>query len=374
MIRLLKAAAVIQLSSVAVLSTPVRAQQPIPSWRVIADAPVGEDRPFTRILAILPASDGSVVIADDRNHQISVFGKNGAYSHDIGRVGRGPGEFERVRSAGLLGDTLWVIDGSQPRTSFFSLEGEFLRSVRNESGLWLTALVPDGGLTLVTSPAGSATMGREPRIPLVLMTRTGQHGDTIGWVPGKNRMLVLGPASDGSYLINTQLFSDAGLTIAGAGSPSFFIVDRSVAPAGSSSATFSVAGFRSDGDTLWHRRYRYTPRPLEETRADSLWNAMEPPLSRAGFSQSEIRDALFIPEYYPPTASGFAAADGTLWLRREPGASEVDYLVIGADGSLLARVAVPSHVTLMAAAASYAWGVQKDEYDVPTVIRYRIER
>jgi hypothetical protein len=95
-------------------------------------------------------------------------------------------------------------------------------------------------------------------------------------------------------------------------------------------------------------------------------------LARSGHSRDDIRQAVFIPEYYTPVTSGFAGADGLLWLRREEGAASVDYWVVDQTGELAAELSVPASVTLMAATRSEVWGVQKDEYDVPHVVRYDI--
>jgi len=348
----------------------VSAQRPA-VWRLAPELHIGADYDFTRILALLPAADGSVVIADAGNNELYVFRRDGAYSHTIGRNGRGPGEFGRVGSAGLLGDTLWVFDPRERRTSLFSLDGKVVATIRTETRGSLTALFPGGAaLGLTSSDFGSGTEFRDVQIPVILTTRAGRTLDTLAWVPYRNANFVL-RRSDG-FTIGSQPFSDAGLTIFAPSSPVFFIVDRSVTTT-PHDAAFSVVALRSNGDTLWNRSYRYVPRRLEKARGDSLL-AAKLTLTRAGHASSEIRGAVFIPDYYAPVTSGMAGSDGSLWLRREDREPTVAYWVIAKDGSLVATVIVPSNLSLMAATATEVWGVAKDQYDVPTVIRYRINR
>jgi hypothetical protein len=52
----------------------------------------------------------------------------------------------------------------------------------------------------------------------------------------------------------------------------------------------------------------------------------------------------------------------------------VDYWIIDNTGALRSMVTVPANVTLMAVSDSNVWGVVRDEFDVPSVIRYQISR
>jgi hypothetical protein len=325
--------------------------------------------------------NGTVIIADAANREIHTFDYEGAYSHSIGRDGRGPGEFERLTSVGLVGDTLWVIDTRERRTSLFSLDGAHLATIRTEvarssSGLSdsnLTAVVAGGAaLGSASSSFESGQAFQDERKPILRMTRAGRTQDTLAWIPTRHAHFSLRNA-DGGYTFGPQLFSDAALTFVDPSSPRFFIVDRSVTTTPQSASFRVLALGLSKGDTLWDRSYAYTPRRVEKARADSLLTAHER-LASSGHSLRAIRDAVFIPEYYTPVSSGVAGSDGSLWLRREEGQPTDDYWVVGKDGTLVASVTVPANVVLVAAADSEAWGVKTDLYDVPTVIRYHIVR
>jgi hypothetical protein len=76
--------------------------QDVPTWRLTHDIQIGAGSQgpqydFTRIEAILSASDGAVFIADAISRDVRIFAAAGAYESTFGRSGRGPGEFGRVR-------------------------------------------------------------------------------------------------------------------------------------------------------------------------------------------------------------------------------------------------------------------------------------
>src|SRR5690606_20965532 len=156
-------------------------RQPPSVWELTPDLRFG-DQGFTHILAILPDSDGSIVVADDRNQEVLVLSRDGSPSHRIGTNGRGPGEFLRVRGIGELGDTIGVID--RDRVALFLRDGTSVGVIRRESRGTLRALVPGGALG-TESPLMSAE-GMPPRLPVLRMTRGGATLDTIAWLPSRN--------------------------------------------------------------------------------------------------------------------------------------------------------------------------------------------
>jgi hypothetical protein len=367
--------------------------QDVPTWRLTHDIQIGAGSQgpqydFTRIEAILSASDGAVFIADAISRDVRIFAAAGAYESTFGRSGRGPGEFGRLLSAGLLGDTLWVIDSGLRRATLFSRAGEVLATISTAVEAtygpagqakrlhYMTALLP-GGLAFGTATTGESNASVLPQpeaaTPVLLMTRAGRTVDTLAWISTKNAYFASMIDGGIGQVIGRQRFSDAPLTILAPSMSRLFTVDRSVSTA-PRTTTFRVVALEAGGDTLWSRNYLYVPRRLEKDSIDSYLASLQRSFARSGSARTpaEIRQIAFIPEYRTPVTSGFAAGDGTLWLRREQGRSIVEYAVIGPDGRLLARLNVPSSVTLMAVAGSKAWGVEVDADDVPHVVRYNI--
>lgn len=357
--------------AVAVAAAPATAQGT--DWRLVPDHSVGAEYEFTRIQAVLPLTHGSVAIADDRNGEVAVFTADGTYSHNIGGRGRGPGEFVRLRSIGLHGDTVWAIDGAEPRASLFRTDGSFISSIRNDHGAWITHLLRNGALGLTAAPLGSKTMFRDEVLPLLLLTRAGATLDTLGLVPSRNRNLILGPRPDGGYTIGTQRFTDAGLTAVSPGGELIYVVDRSVAVE-ARSAAIQVTAIEPTGDTAWSRFYSYRPKRTPRGVIDSLQATLVPSLKAKGHSDREIREAVFIPGFLPPVTDVFVGTDSALWLRREEADARAEYWIIASDGTHIGSLHTAAGVRLRGANSSKVWGVHLDEYDVPSITQYRLAR
>jgi len=352
----------------------LNAQEP-QRWRLAPEAIVGASYDFTRVSGLLPLASGSVAVVDGGNHELVVFRSDGGLSHRVGRSGRGPGEYLRISSAGSIGDTLWVIDHGQRRILLYAAGGTPIRTITYAPAIALTAVLP-AGLAVGTQPTalGSQQAFRDARLPLILANREGSVRDTLAQLASRNRWLVL-PTRQGGYtmLPGEQLFSDATIVVLTPDGQGLYVVDR--APATSTgSATFRVVAFAPDGRTRWNRSYSYTARRVEQARSDSLWREVQRRFRRSEHAEADVRRALFLPEFYPPITSAFAGRDGALWLRREESKeADVAYVVISADGTSKATLSVPLGLTLVAADGNRVWGVQKDEFDVPTVHRFRLE-
>lgn len=81
---------------------------------------------------------------------------------------------------------------------------------------------------------------------------------------------------------------------------------------------------------------------------------------------------MFIPDHQITVTRTFAAADGSLWLRREGFGDAITWTVIAGDGAIAATLSVPPNVRPMTVIGDRAWGVELDDSDVPVIVRYRI--
>ena len=93
---------------------------------------------------------------------------------------------------------------------------------------------------------------------------------------------------------------------------------------------------------------------------------------QASFPRDEIARALYVPKYRAPVTEALAGDDGTLWLRWEAATSPDLYSVLGVDGRIVAHVHASSRVRLRWVSGTTAWGEERDEDDVPTLVRYRV--
>ena len=90
------------------------------------------------------------------------------------------------------------------------------------------------------------------------------------------------------------------------------------------------------------------------------------------FPREVITRALYVPPYRAPVTEALAGDDGTLWLRWDSATSPDLYSVLGVDGRIVAHVHASSRVRLRWVSGTTVWGEERDEDDVPTLVRYRV--
>ena len=114
-----------------------------PEWRLAPVASIGPKtltdqgapEEFGLVTAVALGPDGNVFVADARNHEVRVFGLDGAHRRTFGRDGEGPGEFRSLYSLAWVGDRLLVMDPHLGRIGELSAEGDWLGQRRTTAGL-----------------------------------------------------------------------------------------------------------------------------------------------------------------------------------------------------------------------------------------------
>jgi len=359
----------------------------VAQWTLDEELRIGStsdpNQALTTVASIAVDDDGSVYVAQPDQGHIRVYDEQGRGVRAIGSPGPQPGQFQRLYTVGLLGDTVYAIDLGLRRITYFSKEGELLRfeQVRPPPvqppflPSMPFALFPDGSRAIGTAFPPTLTPDQLRRVPQLRMEAGSETLDTVTWigyertarrVTWEERPLPVGsPLSDDPFAV----FDVEGTRLA--------TVDRSVAP-GAGTATFGVTLSDGWGDTIWTRRYDYTPIPIENAvvdsivteRATTLESAFEDPREAATFA----RGAMFLPAYYPPVSTAVFSDDGALWLQRETvRGQDEEWLVLDEQGTPVARALLPAGFQVMVIRGGSLWGVTYGGV-VPFVVRYRIER
>lgn len=131
---------------------------------------------FGRVMDATLDRSGRLLVADDLNHRIAVFGRDGRFVASVGRKGRGPGEFESpwlvVADAR---DSIFVWDMGLSRISVFGPDLRFRRSFATSPQWSVTSLrfLPDGRLLV-------AAYGRNEPGTLHILSRAGQRLRSFG--------------------------------------------------------------------------------------------------------------------------------------------------------------------------------------------------
>lgn len=364
------------------------------------------DLGFAAISSVEVDRDGNLYVFEMQQSHLRVYSPDGTRIRTIGRRGEGPGEFRSTPRFGIVGDTIWTYETFPRLLTLFDRAGNVLLTSRVEgvtvplsgrmNGIAAPFVMrPDGNfvsdMTLFVSNREGSRVGANDTVavPRVLFDVHGTVIDTIGFTPrppsepfapefieiGSQRYALPRPPRDEQIEITFQ--------------DSRIVITRD-APATADATTFSVTRLGFSGDTILHRTYTYTPKPYSDAVLDTfamrslrapngivamiggVMARPEPP-DDPDAARGVIRARMNFPAYQPPVQQHFAAADRSLWLRREEaGAATHDWLLIGPDGELRGVLRLPRTTRPGWASRDSAWLIEFDEFDVPWLVLYRI--
>ncbi|TVP78234.1 MAG: hypothetical protein EA352_02315 [Gemmatimonadales bacterium] len=333
---------------------------------------------FSSIGSMTTGPDGNIYLVERSVPEIRVYSPEGDRLRTFGRSGQGPGEFQSPGSIGFLADTLWVADPAGQRVTMFSETGDVLETFpipgvvplsSDVAGVLPMAMGPrlrSDGFVYFEEPSAVVTLGgRDPipdsmEVPLLRVDRAGSRPDTAGEV-----RLYLRPSNDEggpNRPAQTNLDRDPGPP---ADTPLRFqtdsatiVIERRVTST-SGYPRFSVYRVLLNGTTQYRWVISYSPSELTSAEADSLVAA---------------RGESGVPAHRPPVSGARIGDDGTLWVRGEitPEPDQI-WFVIGPDGNGHGRVMLPSEASIRWIEGTVVYVVEPDEFDVPWLVRYRLD-
>jgi hypothetical protein len=354
------------------------AQPSAAPWKLVPELRVGSeqspDYALTMPRTIAVDDDGAIFVCLILENQIRVFDADGRFVRNIGRRGSGPGEFSRLARVGIRGDTLWAIDGL--RIHFFAKDGSLFATTvvrfMPPPGEHLRAsnltdlLVGD----LVVGRVGASQLPDVPDVvPVPATTRQGATAATLAEVDvswfrwytfdGRRRVATVPFFVQGPYAFPPD------------GTYGIFVEQRSRDP--EQPTPLRVRRVDVQGRTVFTRDVEYEPLPVPSIVRDSILAVDRSELPGGRREVEVMRRAAPIPRFYPPVRAITIGRDDTMWLELQ-GHRPRQWLVLGADGSTAGAVGPPGLIAIGAASATHVWGVEVDALDVPTIVRYRIER
>jgi hypothetical protein len=350
--------------------------QPLPERRLVEDLRLpsaSADVELSVIASVVEIGD-RIYLSDWRTPAIHHFDSRGGYRGVLGRDGDGPGEYRRPVVLGARADTLWVWDPTQRRATFWGPDGKFIRTAAplSGSGFGAGTVLADGGLA--TIPSWSSSQGQERRVTgaVVGYGPDGRFRDTLFTLPVSGRGMAI-EAGAGSFLVSDQPFSDApilGLSQTGDG---FLRVDRAAA----GPAVIELTRYEADGRVRWRRSIPHAGAPFDRSLVDSVVRTFTHPANpQAPVVPAErVLAVLEIPPRAIPVLTAGLGRDGSIWLRRPvPVGRPARYTVLSATGVPSFEVTLPPRSRLMTGTMTALWVVSLDEDDLPTAVRYRIQR
>jgi hypothetical protein len=371
------------------------------------------DAGFSAIGSMDVAADGTIYLFESQDRQIRAIGPDGRLLGRYGRRGEGPGEFSSMNFIGVLGDTLWALQSrpmSASRLALFTLDGRHVVThtvnaavripldERRQEMLGPSALLRGGRLegNMRISIGGLPVEGEIPAvgdtllIPRVHFDLEGNAVDTLGF-----DVRVLEPPAPAGPTVRVE-----GTALPVPPPPNDEPRDLPVpdgrvsihgpTPTGPGDAVITFTHVAFSGDTLAHRALHYTPRPYADAYLDSLaarrvrtaGNLVriengqvirdEPPADMEAATRT-VRNAIDFGPLSPPLAGVRQADDGAFWLQLQDDGGPLDrWLILAPDGEPRGRVTLPRNATIGWASGADLLSVQRDEFDVPWLVKYRI--
>lgn len=362
------------------LATAV-AQPVAPMARLVEDLRLDATREdFPAVGRIYVGPDESIVVPVNQDMQLRVYDSSGRKTGVVGRRGSGPGEFTSLALLGWLGDTMWVGDIRQYRTSFFAPDLKLLRTsawsqAQTEIGagerlgyFYPATLLSDGsalgeGLVIATGgergpSRGSATARQSRSGDLKILVRRPPDEESP-WM-----MYVSGLGYGIPFALQPQRVYDARR-----------FAELSAPIPTRPDGTFRVTVLSIDGDTVFSRQYPFRGVPIPQSAKDSAaaWFLNRP---TEGPSDTPRRFSTLARErmgsWYIPVESILLGLDETVWIGMRPTDEGRRYLVLNAAGDPVGSVMVPRSTRVRQARADRIWVTETDDDGLSSVVRYRV--
>lgn len=367
------------LLSLSALSLPVSGQE---RWGLREEFRIGAlDGPgsITRVGDVLTSADGRLLyVSQPAEKVVKVFdAKTGGPVRSLGRAGRGPGEFQRVGGLSVRGDSVFVSDPLQQRMVKFSGSGEHLETfkviappvvevsrppmpfkVTSRGDLWVQFFVN----------VAAVAHGSIQEWPYLIMTRSGEIVRRVASVSLTGTMTVA--EFEGGVAMFVQPFKNPLelWDVASDGSAA------ALATVDQQRSVFWVTRFNEVGDTVFHRGYRYRPKKITAEVHDSVVSEMATTLfRRAGpRARAVAEEHVEIPEHFAPVSDVVVDALGRTWIRREASGLAVSWVALDEAGTIEGIISTPAGLSIHHADGDVVWGVIRDDFDVPYVVRFRL--
>jgi hypothetical protein len=348
---------------------------------------------FSAVGRVVVGPGGIIVVPQPQDRNVRLYDSAGALIAEVGRRGKGPGEFERVGNMGWNADTLWIFDSELRRIVHIGLDGKVLRTDALSAApmLWTAhdsvlgvleffspgALRPDGSIV-----GGGRFVGQDNR----------SHAVVARLVPGSVARLVLRPPSfeDPRWFMEVGGFGrfipftappSAAISLDGTRYATLFaeFVSRDSGVVRVASYDWNRETIAPDTAPSFIRDFPFVGEPIPPAAVDSALATFisAPGQTREGPEDLPARfQALArqrMPTVYAPTSGIRLGADDTIWLDLRATQDGRLSLALDGNGDPIGTVLLPSNVTIRQSSRTHIWATAIDENDLVSVVRYRIE-
>lgn len=344
----------------------------------------------TTIRVAVRPEDGLIAIAQRQTNDVRFFSADGEPLGSLGRQGEGPAEFMQMHRLGWIADTLYAYDFSLRRFTLIDPDLHYVRYIHVPEGAHppseLEGEVPEFGIVYGGALYADGSVYAQVAAPLsevrsevydpemTTYGRVAQDGTIISYFQWR---------SSESEPIEVTLNGRTGFAspdalpspvrpIIGLNGRGTRYVHIQVAMEGPDAGTFEVQVDDVFGGPLYARRYPYDRVVITQEMKDSILDGRLAD-APADFAAAIRRGAVF-PPFLPPIAGFVGGMDDTLWIRMADAPEGRPYRIFDPMGEPLGTLTLPVSERIAVADLSQGlvWVIQRDEYDVESIVRYRV--
>lgn len=327
-----------------------------------------------RVVDAVRLDDGRIAVANAGTSEVRYFDASGAHVETVGGQGGGPGEFQRImRLIRLASDSLAVFDGGTRSMSVLDPAGAFVRRIRPDPALSVSAIVGTwpGGWVAAARRGGTGELPRgliRPDLVYVSMTSDGSAVlDTLGVFSSTERVLDI--STSGGEIRSVSVFTPPfGRSTTVRSREGRLYVGTQDAP--------EIRTYEAGGRLVRILRTAGEMQPMTTELVDRFITrrvADVPPEERNERRQAIA--ALPIPDFVPPYGTFRLDRAGRLWVQDYPGIDDSnDWSIYDSGGVLAARITLPDTFTPYDIGDDWLLGRETDELEVEHVRMYRLNR
>jgi hypothetical protein len=342
---------------------------------VIGGRNEADDTGLYRVRGAVRLPDGRIAVGNDGSREIKIYGADGTHVASLGKEGEGPGEFSSVILAGLLGDSLVVVDRRLRRVSLLHPDVGFIRSFTIAEPV---AILPTGGWFFHSgsvliqdfplSDEGAVEDGfSRPRARLKSCDMSGALLSDFGELPGEEMFIASHQTGDdvASEILSVPFGKSPQIAVAG--DRLFF----------GSQDRYEISVFDSRGPLQRIVRVGRSPIRVTDAGVGLIVDA-----ELTGYYENEVQglrrefDRMPRMEFEPAHGAITADSEGYLFVEdfRAPGVSTIRVNVFDPEGFLAGRFEVPADIEILGIGPDYLLALYKDPMDMEHVQLYELTR
>ena len=320
---------------------------------------------------------GEILALDPSRGNVAIFSSEGVYRTDFGSYGRDLGQFESAITMGWQGDSIWVFDLSRNRISFADASFQIRRAEPLpyfkwpiETFLTLRGITPSRELWLEegASPNGFGRMSANGRV-ITMLRRDTIKLDTAANLPFQDAVFLLRFPNNG-LLMKAQPWAPAPLF---AVSPNGLHAAVARQALGSDTIVlqrWNVGTHRWVEHNVVLKSNRLPVAAVNAAIAKFLTSDLISRFPNKEAATRAVREALFVPDYYPQFSRLLVASDGSVWLLHPDSHKDQSWVVISTDQNDIETVVIPENIPLedVNARTHLAIGIQESAGDETAVV------